>query len=88
VTPLVTLYTRRFCVVDEPGTNIGVTWRVTLAGRLVGIGEQGSPLQGNCTVAVRLRGFTVARNKSYLATVELHDIHGNELTRRVTIRGV
>jgi hypothetical protein len=61
---------------------------VTLAGRLVGIGEQGLPLQGNCTVAVRLRGFTVAKNASYVATIELHDIHGTELTRKMTIRGV
>jgi Glycosyl hydrolase catalytic core len=87
LSPVVTVYTRRFCVVDEPGTNIGVTWRVTLAGRLVGVGEQGLPLQGDCTVVVRLRGFTVARNTSYVATFELHDIHGTELTRRVTIRG-
>ena len=27
--PLVTLYARRFCVVNEPGTNIGVAWRVS-----------------------------------------------------------
>jgi hypothetical protein len=88
LSPVVTVYTRRFCVVDEPGTNIGVTWRVTLAGRPVGVGEQGMPLQGDCTVVVRLRGFTVARTTSYAATFELHDIHGNKLTRRVTIRGV
>jgi hypothetical protein len=88
LSPVVTVYTRRFCVVDEPGTNIGVTWRVTLAGRLVGVGELGMPLQGDCTVVIRLRGFTVARNASYVATFELHDIHGTKLTRRLTIRGV
>jgi Cellulase (glycosyl hydrolase family 5) len=88
VTPLVTLNTRRFCVVDELGDNIGVSWRVTLRGRLVGIGEQGSPLQAGCTIGVRLRGFTVVKGNSYLATFEAHDIHGTKLTRKLTLRGV
>jgi hypothetical protein len=82
--PLVTLYTRRFCVVDEPGENIAVAWRIS-GRRLV---ETGVPLRADCTIAVRLRGFTVARNRSYQATFELHDIHGNKLKRRLTIRGV
>jgi hypothetical protein len=86
-TPLVTLYTRRFCVVDEPGTNIAVDWRVSAGGRVVDTGHQTAPLQPNCTIDVRMSGFTVA-GRSYLATFEVHDIHGNRLTRRVTIRGV
>jgi len=88
VTPLVTLYTRRYCVSATTGTTIGATWRVFLAGRLVGVGQQASPLRADCTIAVRLRGFTVARNKSYVATLELNDINGIVLTRRLTIRGV
>jgi ABC-type uncharacterized transport system auxiliary subunit len=67
---------------------VGATWRVFLAGRLVGVGQQASPLQADCTIAVRLRGFTVAKNKSYVATVELNDINGIVMTRRLTIRGV
>jgi Cellulase (glycosyl hydrolase family 5) len=85
--PLVTLYTRRFCVLDEPGTNIAVAWRVSLGGRVVEADETGVPLQADCTIAVRLTGFRVARPGSYEATLELHDIHGVGLTRRVTIRG-
>ena len=87
-TPLVTVYTRRFCVSDEAGTTIGVTWRVFLKGQLVGVGQQSSPLSANCTISVRLRGFTVARNSSYSATLELNDVNGIELTRRLTLRGV
>jgi Cellulase (glycosyl hydrolase family 5) len=87
-TPLVTLHTRRFCVVDEPGTNIAVDWRVTAGGRVVETDHQTAPLQPNCTINVRMSGFTVAAIRSYLATFEVHDIHGNRLTRRVTIRGV
>jgi hypothetical protein len=86
-TPLVTLFARRFCVVDRIGSTIGVTWRVRLAGRLVGVGQQSAPLQANCTVNVRLSRFTVARKASYSATFELNDINGEELTRVVTIRG-
>jgi hypothetical protein len=88
VTPLVTLYTRRYCVSNTAGTPIGVTWRVSLSGRLVGVGQQSSPLGTDCTITVRLRGFAVARNKSYAATFELNDINGIVLTRRLTIRGV
>ena len=87
-TPLVTLYTRRYCVSNPTGATIGVTWRVSLAGRLVGVGQQASPLGADCTVAVRLRRFTVAKNKAYVATFELNDINGIELTRRLTMRGV
>jgi hypothetical protein len=86
-TPLVTLYTRRFCVVDEPGENIAIDWRLSVRGRVVDTGHQTAPLQSNCTINVRMSGFTVART-TYLATFDVHDIHGNKLTRRVTIRGV
>jgi hypothetical protein len=88
VTPLVSLYTRRYCVTATAGATIGVTWRVFLAGRLVGVGQQASPLRADCTIAVRLRGFTVATNKSYVATFDLNNVHGVELKRRLTIRGV
>jgi Cellulase (glycosyl hydrolase family 5) len=82
--PLVTLYGRRFCVVDEPGENIAVAWRVP-GRRLV---ETGVPLRPDCTIAVRLRGLTVARGRTYQVTFELHDIHGNKLKRQLTLRGV
>jgi len=87
VSPSVTLYTRRFCVVDQVGARIGVTWRVRVADRLVRIGQLAAPLQANCTVTLRLGGFKVAGEAPYVATVELGDINGEKLTRRVTIRG-
>lgn len=86
--PHVTLYTRRYCVANTTGTAVGVTWRVFLAGNLVGVGQQSTPIRSDCTIVVRLRGFTVARNKSYVATFELNDINGIVLTRRLTIGGV
>jgi Cellulase (glycosyl hydrolase family 5) len=85
--PLVKLYTRRFCVVDSVGSTIGVTWRARLGGRLVRVGQQAAPLQANCTVNVRLGRFAVAKKAAYVVTFELNDINGELLKRRVTIRG-
>jgi hypothetical protein len=52
------------------------------------VGQQASPLRSDCTITVRLRGFTVARNKTYVARIELNDVNGGELTRTLTIRGI
>jgi hypothetical protein len=86
--PAASLYTRRYCVAGQAGATIGVTWRVTLAGRLVGVGQLATRLRPDCTIGVRLRGFTVAKNARYVARFELNDIHGVVLARRLTIRGV
>ena len=84
--PQVTLFTRRFCVVDAPGDTIGVTWRARASGRLVAVGQQAPSLKQNCTVDVRLDRFRVAK-RTYVVTLDLEDINGETLTRRVTIRG-
>jgi hypothetical protein len=86
VTPLVTLYTRRYCANDAPGSSIGMTWRVFRGGRLIKVGQQTSPLRPDCTITARLR-FTVVKGQSYLATFALNDINGFVLNRRLTIRG-
>jgi hypothetical protein len=84
--PQVTLFTRRFCVVDAPGDTIGVTWRARVSGRLVAVGQTAPSLKPNCTVDVRLDRFRVAK-RTYVVTLDLEDINGERLTRRVTIRG-
>ncbi len=86
-TPLVTLYTRRFCVGNEPGTPISVVWRVALGGRVVETDSQTTPLRPDCTVTVRLSGLTVSGGRTYAATFQLEDPHGEPRTRRLTIRG-
>ena len=58
--PLVTLYTRRYCVGDTLGAPIGMTWRVFRGSRLIAVGQQTSPLRVDCTITARLR-FPVAR---------------------------
>ena len=86
--PSVTLYTRRFCVVDRGGATIGTTWRARIGGRLVDVGQAAAPLQSNCTITLRLDGFRVVQKTSYVVTFDLNDINGETLTRVVTIRGV
>ena len=86
VTPLVNLYTRRYCATDTPGSTIGMTWRVFRGGRLIKVGQQTASLRVDCTINARLQ-FTVAKGQTYTATFELNDISGVVLNRRLTIRG-
>ena len=86
VTPLVTLYTRRYCANDATGSSIGMTWRVFRSGKLIAVGQQSSPLRIDCTVTARLR-FTVVKKQTYVATFALNDINGTVLNRRLAITG-
>ena len=85
-TPLVNLYTRRYCATDSTGTPIGMTWRVFRGGKLFKVGQQTAPLRPDCTINARLQ-FTVAKGKTYTATFALNDSSGVVLNRRLTIRG-
>jgi hypothetical protein len=86
LTPLVNLYTRRYCATDPTGTSIGMTWRVYRGGRLIAVDQQTSPLKSDCTISARLR-FKVVKGQTYIATFALNDISGIVLNRRLTIRG-
>jgi hypothetical protein len=89
-TPLVKLYTRRYCVADKSGTAIGMTWRIFRGSRLLKVGQQSSPLLRDCTIAARLffPPGGVAKGVTYTATFELNDINGDVLARKLTIRGI
>jgi len=86
LTPLVNLYTRRYCATDPAGTSIGMTWRVYKGTKLIAVDQQTSPLKIDCTISARLR-FNVAKGQTYTATFALNDRNGIVLNRRVTIRG-
>jgi hypothetical protein len=86
LTPLVNLYTRRYCANDTKGTPIGMTWRVFRGARLIAVGQQTSPLRVDCTVSARLR-FKVAKGQTYTATFAMNDRNGIVVNRRLTIRG-
>ena len=89
LTPLVKLYTRRYCANDTAGMSIGMTWRVFLAGKLIAVGQQTSPLKIDCTIdaLLRFKRPGVVKGKTYVATFSLNDINGTVLNRRLTIRG-
>jgi hypothetical protein len=86
LTPLVNLYTRRYCATNTTGSAIGMTWRVFRGARLIAVGQQSSPLRVDCAISARLR-FNVVKGQTYTATFALNDISGVVLNRRLTIRG-
>ena len=88
LTPLLNVYTRRYCATDTTGTPIGMTWRVFKAGRLISVGQQSAPLRIDCSIAARVtvKGG-VAKGISYTVTFALNDRSGVILNRRITLRG-
>ncbi len=90
LTPLVKLYTRRYCANDTTGTAIGMTWRIFRGNKLIAVGQQTSPLKIDCSIDARLRFDApgVAKKQTYIATFALNDINGTILNRRLTIHGV
>jgi hypothetical protein len=88
LTPLVNVYTRRYCAADPTGTLIGMTWRVFRGGRLIAVGQQTAPLRSDCSIAARIRiPGGVTRGTTYTATFAMNDVNGVVLNRRLTIRG-
>jgi hypothetical protein len=84
--PLVNVAARKFCVANDAGTPIEVTWRVQSRSTVVGSGTQTVPLRSDCMLPTRL-GFTVAKGAAYTASFALSDGNGTQGTRTLTIRG-
>ena len=88
LTPLLNVYTRRYCATDTAGTPIGMTWRVFQGSRLISVGQQTAPLKRDCTIAARVtvKGG-VKKGVTYTVTLAMNDINGVVLNRRITIVG-
>ena len=87
LTPLLNVFTRRYCVTNSSGTPIGMTWRVFRANRLISVGQQTAPLRVDCSIAARVRvPGGVARGVSYAVTFAMNDRSGVVLNRRITVR--
>jgi len=87
LTPLVNLYTRRFCANSPAGTGIGMTWRIYQRAKLISVGQQTSALKRDCTITARLRfKKAMVKGVTYSATFSLNAISGTLLTRRILIR--
>jgi hypothetical protein len=89
LTPLINVYTRRYCATDTTGTSVGMTWRVFRGSQLISVGQQTAPLKLDCTIAARVtvKGG-VKKGVTYTVTFALNDISGVVLNRRITVRGV
>jgi hypothetical protein len=85
--PLVAVNVREFCATSPPGSIVGSTVRVRLAGKLVGVSQPAGPLQANCTVSLRLP-VKVAKGKTYVATANLNTDAGGFSVRTITVVGV
>ena len=89
LTPLVNLYTRRYCANDAAGTPIGMTWRIYSGPKLVAVGQETATLRRDCTINARLRFKTpIAKGKTYKANFALNDRNGIPLARTLTIKGI
>jgi hypothetical protein len=88
LTPLLNVYTRRYCATDPTGTPLGMTWRVFQGSRLLSVGQQSAPLKRDCTIGARVtvKGG-VKKGVTYTVTFELNDLSGVQLNRRITIVG-
>ena len=87
LTPLLNVYTRRYCVTNPTGTPIGMTWRVFRGGRLISVGQQTAPVRADCSIAARVRVTGgVSRGVAYTVTFALNDRSGFVLNRRITLR--
>jgi hypothetical protein len=89
LTPLLNVYTRRYCATDTAGTAIGLTWRVFQGSRLISVGQQSAPLKRDCTIAARVtvKGG-VKKGVTYTVTFAMNDISGVLVNRRITVRGI
>jgi hypothetical protein len=88
LTPLLNVYTRRYCATNTTGTPIGMTWRVFRGTRLISVGQQSAALKQDCTLAARVtvKGG-VQKGVTYTATFAMNDRSGVILNRRITIVG-
>jgi hypothetical protein len=82
--PVVTAYVREFCGNNPIGAAVGTTTRVYAAGKLVGVTQARLSLGLDCTVQVRLP-VKVAKQKTYLASIDLNAAAGNTAERTITV---
>jgi Cellulase (glycosyl hydrolase family 5) len=86
VGPIVTVFVREFCANNPTGAVVGTTTRVRVAGNLVAVTQAQLQLAADCTVTVRLP-ITVAKGKTYAATIDLNAAAGNTAQRTIKLVG-
>jgi polysaccharide biosynthesis protein PslG len=74
--PTVRVAVPKLAFYDAPGSTIGLTYRVSLAGKLVAVGQPAVPLTFDGSIAFPV-AFTPLAGKTYTLTVDANDAHGN-----------
>ncbi|HSC25860.1 MAG TPA: cellulase family glycosylhydrolase [Vicinamibacterales bacterium] len=85
--PLVTAYVREFCANNATGTPVGVTYRASIGGKAVTVGQAQPPLAIDCTVAFRIVGLTVPKQQTATVTLDLNTANGNGAARTLSVVG-
>ncbi len=86
--PALTVYLRSFCTNNPIGTQVGITSKTTLGGKLVAVTQPQVNLAIDCTVSYRVTGLTVGKGKTYTVAIEANTKLGSAATRTMTIVGV
>lgn len=85
--PLVTANVREFCANNAAGTAVGVTYRASVGGRVVAVGQAQPSLAIDCTVSFRLTGLTVAKGATATVTLDLNTANGGGAFRTLAVVG-
>ncbi|HEU0336241.1 MAG TPA: cellulase family glycosylhydrolase [Gaiellaceae bacterium] len=85
--PLVTAYVREFCANNATGTPVGATYRASIGGKTVTVGQAQPPLAIDCTVAFRIVGLTVPKQQTATVTLDLNTANGNGAARTLSVVG-
>jgi len=85
--PAVRVATTKLAYRSGAGSPVGMTLRVYERGRLIRVAQPVVPLARDGWITVR-PGFTPLAGRTYVLELELGDVNGNRLHRRVTLVGV
>ncbi len=85
--PAVTVYLRYFCANNAIGTRVGLSILTKVNGKQVQASQEATTLAQDCTVAARLSGLTVAKGKTYVATILANTMTTANVERTITVVG-
>jgi hypothetical protein len=85
--PLVTANVREFCANNAAGSPVGVTYRATIGGKAVAVGQAEPRLAVDCTVSFRITGLTVPKRATATVALDLNTANGNGAVRTLSVVG-
>jgi hypothetical protein len=85
--PVVRVATTKLAYRSGVGSQVGMTYKVFQGSQLLRVEQPVVPIARDGWITVRPR-FTPARGRTYRLELELGDVNGNKLERRITLIGV